>query len=207
MDELVGEPLRLLCSLPGIEANVISLIQQLSSYISESRDREEHVKRCVDELCAHVSDLRGELSSLRQSAIAHVDQQQQKGEEVKESAASSTNSTRTLTGKSKPRANTSSEKSQSSRQNTRERTLNPVPVALPHPGTQARRCPQWTRKRSTMPCTLTQRVLNSCQSRTPSLCSAPSRTTLGSWSLQDHPRPSALWPMWATSLQIAQRTA
>ncbi|XP_065177067.1 involucrin-like [Sycon ciliatum] len=35
----------------------------------------------------------------------HVDQQQQKGEEVKESAASSTNSTRTLTGKSKPRAN------------------------------------------------------------------------------------------------------
>ncbi|XP_065189678.1 TPR-containing protein DDB_G0280363-like [Sycon ciliatum] len=107
MDELAGEPLRLLCSLPGIEANVISLIQQLSSYVSESRDREERVKRRVDELCAHVSELRGELSSLRQSAIApmHVDQQQQKGEEVKESAASSTNSTRTLTGKSKPRAN------------------------------------------------------------------------------------------------------
>ena len=63
------------------------------------------MKRRVDELCAHVSELRGELSSLRQSAIAHVDQQQQKGEEVKESAASSTNSTRTLTGKSKPRAN------------------------------------------------------------------------------------------------------
>ncbi|XP_065195831.1 uncharacterized protein LOC135827230 [Sycon ciliatum] len=95
MDELAGEPLRLLCSLPGIEANVISLIQQLSSYVSESRDREERVKRRVDELCAHVSELRGELSSLRQSAIApmHVDQQQQKGEEVKESAASSTNST------------------------------------------------------------------------------------------------------------------
>ena len=64
------------------------------------------MKRRVDELCAHVSELQGELSSLWQSAIAHVDQQQQKGEEVKESGCSSRNkSTRTTTGKFKPRVN------------------------------------------------------------------------------------------------------
>eukprot|EP00117_Sycon_ciliatum_P025922 scpid91465/ scgid3740/ len=57
----MGEPTKLLCSLPGIEQNVASLLQTLTTFVSESRDRERCLLRRLDELSAQIVELKEEV--------------------------------------------------------------------------------------------------------------------------------------------------
>eukprot|EP00117_Sycon_ciliatum_P015280 scpid104942/ scgid15201/ len=67
----MGEPTKLLCSLPGIEQNVASLLQTLTTFVSESRDRERCLLRRLDELSAQIVELKEEVrvSLEKKSAI------------------------------------------------------------------------------------------------------------------------------------------
>eukprot|EP00117_Sycon_ciliatum_P029115 scpid83290/ scgid23265/ len=71
----MGEPTKLLCSLPGIEQNVASLLQTLTTFVSESRDRERCLLRRLDELSAQIVELKEEVrvSLEKKSAITAVD--------------------------------------------------------------------------------------------------------------------------------------
>ena len=75
MGEPIGEPTKLLCSLPGIEQNVASLLQTLTTFVSESRDRERCLLRHLDELSAQIVELKAEVrvSLEKKSAITAVD--------------------------------------------------------------------------------------------------------------------------------------
>ena len=74
MGELTGEPTKLLCSLPGIEQNVVSLLQTLTTFVSESRDRERCLLRRLDELSAQIVELKAEVrvSLEKKSAITRL---------------------------------------------------------------------------------------------------------------------------------------
>eukprot|EP00117_Sycon_ciliatum_P044616 scpid95782/ scgid4366/ len=74
MGELAGEPaMKLLCSLPGIEQTLLSVLQTLTSHISESRDREGRLHQRVDDLSTQLLALREEFCSLQKSAIVVPD--------------------------------------------------------------------------------------------------------------------------------------
>ena len=75
MDELTGEPTKLLCSLPGIEQNVVSLLQTLTTFVGESRDRERCLLRRLDEHSTQIVELKAEVrvSLEKKSAITAVD--------------------------------------------------------------------------------------------------------------------------------------
>ena len=56
MGELAGEPaMKLLCSLPGIEHTLLSVLHTLNFHVSESRDRESRLHQRVDDLSAQAS--------------------------------------------------------------------------------------------------------------------------------------------------------
>ncbi|XP_065182303.1 ras-interacting protein RIP3-like [Sycon ciliatum] len=71
MGELSAEAVtKLLCTLPGIEQGIIAVVQTLATLATESADQEARMKRKIGELAAEVKDLKQELVSLKNSAIA-----------------------------------------------------------------------------------------------------------------------------------------
>eukprot|EP00117_Sycon_ciliatum_P012231 scpid83950/ scgid2699/ len=108
-----AEQVKLLCSIPGIHHNVVSLVDTLNAFVSEARNNEVRLQRRVDELAGLVLDLRQEMKSLKESAIMAVKQPFSKselGKEIKSAGSSSTTSKSTRTsspGQSKPRASDS----------------------------------------------------------------------------------------------------
>ena len=108
-----AEQVKLLCSLPGIHHNVVSLVDTLNAFVSEARNNEVRLQRRVDELAGRVLDLRQEMKLLKESAIMAVKQPFSKsrlGKEIKSAGSSSTTSKSTRTsspGQSKPRASDS----------------------------------------------------------------------------------------------------
>ncbi|XP_065198885.1 TPR-containing protein DDB_G0280363-like [Sycon ciliatum] len=71
MGELSAEAVtKLLCTLPGIEQGIIAVVQTLATLATESADREARMKRKIGELAAEMKDLKQELVSLKNSAIA-----------------------------------------------------------------------------------------------------------------------------------------
>ena len=65
--------MKLLCSLPGIEQTLLSVLQTLTSHISESRDREGRLHQRVDDLSTQLLAPREEFCSLQKSAIVVPD--------------------------------------------------------------------------------------------------------------------------------------
>ena len=65
--------MKLLCSLPGIEQTLLSVLQTLTSHISESRDRGGRLHQRVDDLSTQLLALREEFCSLQKSAIVVPD--------------------------------------------------------------------------------------------------------------------------------------
>ena len=64
-----AEHVELFCRTPGIHHNMISMLENLTAFISEVRDNEVRLQRRVDDLSNLVMKLRQEVTSLKESAI------------------------------------------------------------------------------------------------------------------------------------------